>query len=74
MSPPPGRHRPETAVLRQATDSPQGLSASGLSPKEGSLPPGGTESRGSRSACADLDGTNDSCVSQLAAPSAKGAA
>ncbi len=26
-----GRQRPESAVLRQATDSPQGLSVSGLS-------------------------------------------
>ena len=30
---PPGRHRPEVDVLRQATDSPLGLSVSGLSPK-----------------------------------------
>ncbi len=30
---PPGRHRPEADGLRQATDSPQGLSVSGLSPK-----------------------------------------
>ena len=30
---PHGRHRPEADVLRQATDSPQGLSVSGLSPK-----------------------------------------
>ena len=30
---PPGRHRPKADVLRQATDSPQGLSVSGLSPK-----------------------------------------
>jgi hypothetical protein len=37
------------------------------------LPPGGTESRGSRSACADLDGTKDSRVSRLAARSARGA-
>ncbi len=29
---PPGRHQPEADVLRQATDSPQGLSVSGLSP------------------------------------------
>ena len=29
----PGRHRPEADGLRQATDSPQGLSVSGLSPK-----------------------------------------
>jgi hypothetical protein len=42
-------------------------------PKAGSLPLGGTDGRGSRSACADLDGTKDSCVSQLAARSAKGA-
>jgi hypothetical protein len=33
----PGRHRPEAAVLRQATDSPQGLSVSGLSPKRESF-------------------------------------
>ncbi len=42
-------------------------------PKKGSLPLGGTESRGSRSACADLDGTKASSASQLAARSAKGA-
>ena len=30
---PPGRHRPEADNVRQATDSPQGLSVSGLSPK-----------------------------------------
>jgi hypothetical protein len=36
-------------------------------PKTGSVPRGGTESRGSRSACADLDGTKDSRVSRLAA-------
>lgn len=42
-------------------------------PKKGSLPPGGTESRGSRSACAGLHGTKASGVSQLAARSAKGA-
>jgi 4a-hydroxytetrahydrobiopterin dehydratase len=30
---PPGRHRPEADGLRQATDSPQGLSVSGRSPK-----------------------------------------
>lgn len=30
---PQGRHRPEAAGLRQVTDSPQGLSVSGLSPK-----------------------------------------
>jgi Ca2+-transporting ATPase len=30
---PPGRHRPQADGLRQATDSPQGLSVSGLSPK-----------------------------------------
>ena len=30
---PPGRHRPEADGLRQAADSPRGLSASGLSPK-----------------------------------------
>jgi hypothetical protein len=29
---PPGRHRPEADGLRQATDSPQGLSVSGLGP------------------------------------------
>jgi hypothetical protein len=40
-------------------------------PKEGSLPLGGTECRGSRSACADLDGTKASRVSRLAARSAK---
>ncbi len=33
----PGRHRSETAGLRQATDSPQGLSVSGLSPKHESF-------------------------------------
>ncbi len=27
----PGRHRPEADVLRQATDSPQGMSVSSLS-------------------------------------------
>ncbi len=31
----PGRHRPETDGLRQATNSPQGLFVSGLSPKQG---------------------------------------
>ncbi len=31
----PGRHRPEADGLRQATDIPQGLSVSGLSPKQG---------------------------------------
>ncbi len=31
----PGRRRPEAAVLRQATVSPQGLTVSGLSPKQG---------------------------------------
>ena len=36
-----------------------------------SLPLGGTEYRGSKSACADLDGTKDSRVSRLAARSAK---
>jgi hypothetical protein len=40
-------------------------------PKTGSVPPGGTESRGSRSACADLDGTKASRVSRLAARSAR---
>ena len=68
----PGRQRPEAAVLRQATDSPQGLSVSGLSSKREMLPLGGTECRGSRSACADLDGTKDSRGSRLAR-SAKGA-
>ena len=29
----PGRHRPKAGVLRQATDSPQGLAVFGLSPK-----------------------------------------
>jgi hypothetical protein len=66
------RQRSETAVLRQATASPQGLAVSGLSPK-GEFPLGGTESRGSRSACADLNGTKDGRVSRLAARSAKGA-
>ena len=37
------------------------------------FPLGGTECRGSESACADLDGTKDSRVSRLAAHSAKGA-
>ena len=69
----PGRHRPKAAVLRQATVSPQGLSVSGLSPERELLPLKGTECRGSRSACADLDGTKDSCVSRLAARGAKGA-
>jgi hypothetical protein len=69
---PLGRHRPEADVLRQATDSPQGLSVSGLSPN-GEFPHGGTECRGSRSACADLDGTKASRVSRLATRSAKGA-
>jgi hypothetical protein len=40
---------------------------------KGESPLGGTESRGSRSACVDLDGTKDSCVSRLAARSANGA-
>ena len=31
----PGRHRPEADGLRQATNSPQGLFVSGLSPKQG---------------------------------------
>lgn len=31
----PGRHRPEVDGLRQATNSPQGLFVSGLSPKQG---------------------------------------
>jgi hypothetical protein len=39
---------------------------------KGEFPLGGTECRGSKSACADLDGTKDSCVSRLAARSAKG--
>jgi len=39
-SPAPGRHRPEAAGLRQATDSPQGLSVSSLSPKPGETPTG----------------------------------
>jgi hypothetical protein len=30
---PPGRYRPQADGLRQTTDSPQGLSVSGLSPK-----------------------------------------
>ena len=38
-----------------------------------SLPLGGTECRGSKSACADLDGTKDSRVSRLAARRAQGA-
>jgi hypothetical protein len=38
----PGRHPPEAAVLRQTTNSPQGLSVSGLSPKRELLPLGGT--------------------------------
>ena len=38
----PGRHRPESDVLRQATDSPQGLSVSGLSPKANSAARGAT--------------------------------
>jgi len=37
----PGRLRPEPAVLRQALDSPQGLSRSGLSPKQGPTLPEG---------------------------------
>jgi len=41
---PPGRHRPEADGLRQATDSPKGLSVSGLSPKgeDGSAQHAGT--------------------------------
>jgi len=31
----PGRHRPEGNGLQQATNSPQGLFVSGLSPKQG---------------------------------------
>jgi hypothetical protein len=31
----PGRHQPQADGLRQATDSPQGLSVSGLRPKQG---------------------------------------
>ena len=38
-----------------------------------SLPLGGSECRGSESACADSDGTNASRVLRLAARSAKGA-
>ncbi len=41
MSPQHGQW-PEAAGLRQATDSPQGLSVSGLSPKAGDVPRGGT--------------------------------
>ncbi len=41
MSPPHGQ-RPEAAGLRQATDSSQGLSVSGLSPKARDVPRGGT--------------------------------
>ncbi len=37
----PGRRRPEADGLRQATDSPQGLSVSGLSPKQGPALPEG---------------------------------
>jgi hypothetical protein len=40
------------------------MSAPGRPKRE--FPLGGTESRGSRSACADLDGTKDSRVSRLA--------
>ncbi len=38
-----------------------------------SLPLGGTECRGPKSACADLDGTKASRVSRLAARSVAGA-
>lgn len=31
----PGRHQPPADGLQQATDSPRGLSVSGLSPKQG---------------------------------------
>lgn len=31
----PGRHQPQADGLQQATDSPQGLSVSGFSPKQG---------------------------------------
>ncbi len=41
--------------------------------RRSSLPPKGAARRGSKSACADLDGTKDSRVSRLAARSAKGA-
>ncbi len=37
------------------------------------FPLGGTECRGSKSACADLDGTKDSRVSRLATRSVLGA-
>ena len=37
----PGRHRPEADGLRQATNSPQGLFVSGLSPKQGPTLPEG---------------------------------
>jgi hypothetical protein len=33
----PGRHPPDTDGLRQATNSPQGLFVSGLSPKQGPI-------------------------------------
>lgn len=49
------------------------MSAAGPLPRR-SLPLGGTECRGSKSACVDLDGTKDSRVSRLAARSAKGVA
>jgi hypothetical protein len=47
------------------------MSPSPVRPKTGSGPPGGTESRGSRPACADVDGTKDSRVSWLAVRSAR---
>ena len=47
------------------------MSALGRPKRE--LPLGGTECRGSKSACADLDGTKDSRVPRLAARSAEGA-
>jgi hypothetical protein len=43
----PGRHQPEVDGLRQATNSPQGLFVSGLSPKQG---PTLSEGRSSHSA------------------------
>ena len=39
-SPSPGRHQPEADGLRLATNSPQGLFVSGLSPKAGEIPLG----------------------------------
>ena len=41
MSAAPGRHRPQADGLWQATDSLQGLSVSGLSPKQRTPPRGG---------------------------------